>query len=851
MQFIAVPQTDSLISSNKTAEKQSLTDWQHDSNEFEQRLALSKEWQQRQYDHRQDAAAAHSQQIQNQERLANRHRSERQPLGSASVNPKANEQNSSTQHRDEPTTSSASNTKALAEQESKTPIAAMPDKADANKTERLERDRTHSSEQKSFENNTKKSADNEKTTDLNLTKSLEDDTQSLLTLIEKSQGMEPTSKKVADKNAHAETTNKIEKVDDGIDQTQVESNSIQIMSTKDNAKKDKAETDNSLKLEAVQKVSTAHSDSDSIADLKTAKKVSQSALNDKQIEKKTDVESLLDLEKTHRKLALTVDGKGENEINKNTQKDNVVSELDAKNKPVAVNKTQTVDLAGEQKGKIAKAEDTELNPTDVKKTTVVSSTVAGANQKSDANQAKVMAEPLNNLKSNVNNTVVSEKTKEVNSEAKGDATQIKKESAVIVEENKRAIQQTATGKNDVNGVIRQDAVASTNTSNKTSSKVEDVDATNIKMASNADNKAAQKLKQNNGGSATAQTTETAQAIEKTALSKEGKREQVAESELTVPLNSGATNATNATDGVESKKIKEKNVETKAVESKTKNNDVALQAELSAENAQLGQSITASEVKSEGKPNASAVNASNEGKSDKVTDLKERKVKKETEQQNGEGKQIKVDFVEKPMNTELDATLQEQAITNSLVQSANERSAQDAKNTQAQVIHQVNRSEVTLADKSLQKQMQTLKEVPLHDKQASAETINENVKYLINSRVQSAEIRLDPPELGQMQIKINMNGDQASVSIVVQNPQAKEMLDQAVPRLREMLENAGIQLGESNIEQRNGQQAKQGQGEQGKGKGSGNEQAGTEQNDDNLGAESKIINGHLGEVDYYA
>ncbi|MEQ3652277.1 MAG: flagellar hook-length control protein FliK [Glaciecola sp.] len=79
-------------------------------------------------------------------------------------------------------------------------------------------------------------------------------------------------------------------------------------------------------------------------------------------------------------------------------------------------------------------------------------------------------------------------------------------------------------------------------------------------------------------------------------------------------------------------------------------------------------------------------------------------------------------------------------------------------------------------------------------------LTEKVRWMVNSRNLSAEIRLDPPDLGGMNIKVNINGDSASVSFVVQSQQARDALDQAVPRLREMLEEQGIELGQSSVEQ---------------------------------------------------
>ncbi|MEM0910052.1 MAG: flagellar hook-length control protein FliK [Pseudomonadota bacterium] len=77
---------------------------------------------------------------------------------------------------------------------------------------------------------------------------------------------------------------------------------------------------------------------------------------------------------------------------------------------------------------------------------------------------------------------------------------------------------------------------------------------------------------------------------------------------------------------------------------------------------------------------------------------------------------------------------------------------------------------------------------------------ERVRWMINGRNTAAEIRLDPPELGAMQVRINMTGDAAAVSFVVQSQQAKDALDMAAPRLKELFDEQGIALGQSSVQQ---------------------------------------------------
>ncbi|MBY5921297.1 flagellar hook-length control protein FliK [Ferrimonas balearica] len=82
----------------------------------------------------------------------------------------------------------------------------------------------------------------------------------------------------------------------------------------------------------------------------------------------------------------------------------------------------------------------------------------------------------------------------------------------------------------------------------------------------------------------------------------------------------------------------------------------------------------------------------------------------------------------------------------------------------------------------------------------APELRERLAVMINSERLTAELRLDPPELGALQVRIQMNGDQAQVQIQTQNAQARDLLEQALPRLREMLQGQGIQLADANVSQ---------------------------------------------------
>ncbi len=73
-----------------------------------------------------------------------------------------------------------------------------------------------------------------------------------------------------------------------------------------------------------------------------------------------------------------------------------------------------------------------------------------------------------------------------------------------------------------------------------------------------------------------------------------------------------------------------------------------------------------------------------------------------------------------------------------------------------------------------------------------------VHLAVNSGSNEASIELNPPELGRLEIKISMEGDQAKVLFHVNNAAARDALEQAMPRLREMLGQDGLALSHSEV-----------------------------------------------------
>jgi flagellar hook-length control protein FliK len=94
--------------------------------------------------------------------------------------------------------------------------------------------------------------------------------------------------------------------------------------------------------------------------------------------------------------------------------------------------------------------------------------------------------------------------------------------------------------------------------------------------------------------------------------------------------------------------------------------------------------------------------------------------------------------------------------------------------------------------------------------AWGEVLGDRVMWMVGQQQQGAELRLNPPTLGPLEIKLSMSDGQATLTFSTQHMPVKEALEAATPRLREMFGESGINLGSVSV---NLGSASQQQGEQ--------------------------------------
>lgn len=87
--------------------------------------------------------------------------------------------------------------------------------------------------------------------------------------------------------------------------------------------------------------------------------------------------------------------------------------------------------------------------------------------------------------------------------------------------------------------------------------------------------------------------------------------------------------------------------------------------------------------------------------------------------------------------------------------------------------------------------------PVHDPRW-AQQLGDRMVWMSRGDIQSAQININPAQLGPIQINISLNGDQMTAHFVAAHQEVRQALDDAMPRLREMLSGAGINLGQANV-----------------------------------------------------
>lgn len=77
-------------------------------------------------------------------------------------------------------------------------------------------------------------------------------------------------------------------------------------------------------------------------------------------------------------------------------------------------------------------------------------------------------------------------------------------------------------------------------------------------------------------------------------------------------------------------------------------------------------------------------------------------------------------------------------------------------------------------------------------------LGQKVVWMAAGAEQSALLTLNPPDLGPVQVVINVSNSHAEASFTAAQPEVRQALEAAMPKLKEMLADAGISLGQTSV-----------------------------------------------------
>lgn len=83
-------------------------------------------------------------------------------------------------------------------------------------------------------------------------------------------------------------------------------------------------------------------------------------------------------------------------------------------------------------------------------------------------------------------------------------------------------------------------------------------------------------------------------------------------------------------------------------------------------------------------------------------------------------------------------------------------------------------------------------------QAWDQQLGQKIIFMAAGGEQTATMELNPPDLGPLQVVLSVNKDQATAAFSSAAPEVRQALENALPKLKEMMSDAGIQLGSATV-----------------------------------------------------
>ncbi len=91
--------------------------------------------------------------------------------------------------------------------------------------------------------------------------------------------------------------------------------------------------------------------------------------------------------------------------------------------------------------------------------------------------------------------------------------------------------------------------------------------------------------------------------------------------------------------------------------------------------------------------------------------------------------------------------------------------------------------------------------PLHQAQQWGDEVGQRIRWMVGNQVHAAELRINPPQLGPIEVRVSVQNDQMNITFLSQNALARDALEDAIPRLRDMMNQQGYASVNVDVSQR--------------------------------------------------
>ena len=113
--------------------------------------------------------------------------------------------------------------------------------------------------------------------------------------------------------------------------------------------------------------------------------------------------------------------------------------------------------------------------------------------------------------------------------------------------------------------------------------------------------------------------------------------------------------------------------------------------------------------------------------------------------------------------------------------------------------------VSMTNNLIRADLPTLDIQPSLQSKAWNNVLSSRVVWMASEGIQQAALKLNPANLGPVEVKLTMHNEQTHVTFISHNAATRDALEQAIPRLRESFIENGLELADANVSDHASQQ----------------------------------------------